>query len=112
MAPPGGRVLVQDYHLSLLASTLSDLRPDLATVHFTHTPFADPSVLRMLPTSVGDELMAAMARFGACGFHSERWAAAFRAGLASSGRSANWQPHGRQSLRGTIRRARAVSSIT
>ena len=85
VAPPGGRVLVQDYHLALLAPTLSDLRPDLVTVHFTHTPFADPSVLRMLPTSVGDELMAAMAGFGACGFHSERWAAAFRANLASSG---------------------------
>ena len=84
-APPGARVLVQDYHLALMAPELSDLRPDLSTVHFTHTPFADPSVLRMLPTAVGDELLAAMARFGACGFHSERWAAAFRAGLADVG---------------------------
>jgi trehalose 6-phosphate synthase len=84
-APQDARVLVQDYHLALMAPELSDLRPDLSTVHFTHTPFADPSVLRMLPTAVGDELLAAMARFGACGFHSERWAAAFRAGLADAG---------------------------
>ncbi len=85
VAPAGGRVLVQDYHLALIAPALSELRPDLATVHFTHTPFADPSVLRMLPTAVGDELLAAMARFGSCGFHSQRWAAAYRAGLASAG---------------------------
>jgi len=85
VAPRGARVLVQDYHLALVAPTLLDLRPDLRTVHFSHTPFADPSVLRMLPSSVGDELLAGMARFGACGFHSERWAAAFRAGLADAG---------------------------
>src|SRR5665213_261342 len=85
LAPVGGRVLVQDYHLALMAPVLAELRPDLATAHFTHTPFADPSVLRMLPTAVGDELLDAMSRFGSCGFHSERWAVAFRAGLASSG---------------------------
>ena len=85
LAPEGGRVLVQDYHLALLAPTLRARRPDLRTVHFTHTPFADPSVLRMLPTAVGDELLGSLARFGACGFHSERWAAAFRAGLDTAG---------------------------
>ena len=52
--PEGGRVLVQDYHLALMGPTLARLRPDLRTVHFSHTPFADPSVLRMLPTAVGD----------------------------------------------------------
>ena len=85
VAPAGGRILVQDYHLALLAPRLSELRPDLTAVHFSHTPFADPSVLRMLPTAVGDELLSAMASFRACGFHSERWASAFRAGLASAG---------------------------
>src|SRR5665213_774277 len=85
VAPAGGRVLVQDYHLALVAPVLSELRPDLATVHFSHTPFADPSVLRMLPTSVGDEILTAMSRFGSCGFHSPRWAAAYGAGLASAG---------------------------
>ena len=85
VAPAGGRVLVQDYHLALVAPVLSELRPDLTTVHFSHTPFADPSVLRMLPTAVGDELLSAMSRFGSCGFHSQRWASAYRAGLASAG---------------------------
>jgi trehalose 6-phosphate synthase len=79
VAPEAGRVLVQDYHLTLVGSELARQRPDLRTVHFTHTPFADPSVLRMLPTAVIDELLAGMAGFGACGFHTERWAAGYRA---------------------------------
>ncbi len=79
VAPEGGRVLVQDYHLTLMGSELSRLRPDLRTTHFTHTPFADPSVLRMLPTAVGAELLASLASYGACGFHTMRWASAYRA---------------------------------
>lgn len=79
VAPEGGRVLVQDYHLPLVAAPLRTLRPDLRTVHFSHTPFADPSVLRMLPTPVGVELLDGLHAAHACGFHSHRWAAAFRA---------------------------------
>jgi trehalose 6-phosphate synthase len=79
VAPEGGRVLVQDYHLALVGSQLAMQRPDLRTVHFTHTPFADPSMLRMLPTAVADELLAGMAGYTSCGFHTERWAAAYRA---------------------------------
>lgn len=79
VAPPEGRVLVQDYHLALMGPALTRLRPDLRSVHFSHTPFADPTVLRMLPTAVGTELLEAMGSFGACGFHTERWAAAYRA---------------------------------
>jgi trehalose 6-phosphate synthase len=85
IAPDSGRVLVQDYHLALMAPTLHRLRPDLRTCHFSHTPFADPSVLRMLPSAVGEELLTGLAHFGACGFHTERWAAAYRAGLVSAG---------------------------
>jgi trehalose 6-phosphate synthase len=82
VAPEGGRVLVQDYHLALMGSDLARLRPDLRTTHFTHTPFADPSVLRMLPTAVGVELLGSLAGFGACGFHTERWASAYLGGQA------------------------------
>ncbi|MBV8463770.1 MAG: trehalose-6-phosphate synthase [Acidimicrobiales bacterium] len=77
VAPEGGRVLVQDYHLALLGSELAGLRPDLRTVHFTHTPFADASVLRMLPTATTNELLEGMAGFDACGFHTARWAEAY-----------------------------------
>jgi trehalose 6-phosphate synthase len=79
VAPEGGRVLVQDYHLALVGTELARLRPDLRTAHFTHTPFADPSVLHMLPDVVSAELLSAMDGFDTCGFHTERWAAADRA---------------------------------
>lgn len=78
VAPEGGRVLVQDYHLTLVGAQLAAVRPDLRSVHFTHTPFADPSNLRMLPTWMADEMLEGMAGFRSCGFHTERWAAAYR----------------------------------
>ncbi|MHB1712503.1 MAG: alpha,alpha-trehalose-phosphate synthase (UDP-forming) [Acidimicrobiales bacterium] len=79
VAPEGGRVLVQDYHLALLGSELRRARPDLRTVHFSHTPFADPSVMRMLPSQVADDLLTGMAGYHARGFHSDRWSAGYRA---------------------------------
>ncbi len=77
-SPEGAVVLVQDYHLSLAGGMLARRRDDLRTVHFHHTPFADPNVLRVLPERAAGELLAGLAGFGACGFHTERWAAGFR----------------------------------
>jgi trehalose 6-phosphate synthase len=83
-APSGARVLVQDYHLSLVGETLARLRPDLRTSHFSHTPFADPGILRTLPSAVAGELLRSMAGFGACGFHTSRWEASFRAAFSET----------------------------
>ena len=66
-------------------AVLAKARPDLRTVHFSHTPFADPGVLRTLPGTAAGELLAGMAGFGACGFHTARWEAAFRAAYARPG---------------------------
>jgi trehalose 6-phosphate synthase len=76
-APQGAVVLVQDYHLSLAGGMLARRRDDLRTVHFHHTPFADPNVLRVLPEKAAGELLAGLAGFGACGFHTARWASGF-----------------------------------
>jgi trehalose 6-phosphate synthase len=78
-APEGATVLVQDYHLALVGAGLVRRRPDLRTVHFTHTPFCDPSGIRILPSAVAEELLAGMAAHLSCGFHSPRWAQAFEA---------------------------------
>ena len=78
-APEGAAVLVQDYHLALVALFLADRRPDLRLVHFSHTPFANPDSWRVLPLDLGRELLAGMAAHHACGFHSPRWADCFRA---------------------------------
>lgn len=78
-APDGATVVVHDYHLPLVGSQLAEKRPDLKTVHFHHTPFATPEELRVLPDDVAEELLTGLAGFGACGFHSLRWAQAFEA---------------------------------
>ncbi|HET7487653.1 MAG TPA: trehalose-6-phosphate synthase [Acidimicrobiales bacterium] len=78
-APDNGTVIVHDYHLPLLGPTLAAERPDLRTAYFHHTPFCEPSALRVLPDAVAAELLAGMAGYGACGFHSRRWAEAFEA---------------------------------
>jgi trehalose 6-phosphate synthase len=70
-------VLVQDYHLTLLAPTIRQDRPDLRTVHFSHTPFAGPDYLRVLPDRVAATMLEGLATHDACGFHTARWAADF-----------------------------------
>ncbi|HMD46761.1 MAG TPA: trehalose-6-phosphate synthase [Acidimicrobiales bacterium] len=77
VAPPGAVVLVQDYHLSLTGRMLAQRRRDLRTVHFHHTPFGDAHAMRVLPSAPAGELLAGLDGFGACGFHTARWAAAF-----------------------------------
>jgi trehalose 6-phosphate synthase len=72
-AGKGATVVVHDYHLFLVGGYLAALRPDLATVHFTHTPFPGPDELATLPSVVVTELLESLASFGACGFHTERW---------------------------------------
>jgi trehalose 6-phosphate synthase len=84
-APPDAAVLVQDYHLTLVASALATRRPDLACVHFSHTPFAEPADLRPVPAAVRAELLGGLAAHRACGFHSERWADAARRCAAEVG---------------------------
>ncbi len=78
-APDGAAVLIQDYHLALVPAMLRQARPDLRTVHFSHTPFANPDLWRVLPGDLGAELLAGMAASDACGFHSGRWSDAFAA---------------------------------
>ena len=78
IAPDGARVLIQDYHLCLLAPVLRRERPDLRLVHFTHTPVAGPDLFGVLPADVAAELLEAMATHHACGFHTPRWAQRWR----------------------------------
>ena len=84
-ASEGATVVVNDYHLALLGSYLARERPDLRTVHFTHTPFCSPSALALLPPGPREELLVSFASFGATGFHVDRWADAFRACAAATG---------------------------
>jgi trehalose 6-phosphate synthase len=78
-APEGATVLVQDYHLALVGTTLAQERRDLRAVHFTHIPFCEPGALRLLPYEVAEELLVGMSSHSSCGFHARRWAANFEA---------------------------------
>jgi trehalose 6-phosphate synthase len=84
-APERAVVLVQDYHLCLLAPELRRSRPDLDLVHFSHTPFAPPAWLAQLPASVAEELVAGLAAHRACGFHTSRWRDDFVASCRAHG---------------------------
>ncbi|MEM7143377.1 MAG: trehalose-6-phosphate synthase [Actinomycetota bacterium] len=78
-SPDAAVVLIQDYHLALLAPLVRTRRPDLRLVHFSHTPFAPPLQMRYLPHDLAAELLDGMAACDACGFHSQRWATDFTA---------------------------------
>jgi trehalose 6-phosphate synthase len=73
VASPGATVVVNDYHLSLVGTELARLRPDLNTVHFSHTPFATPEELSVLPSEVARALIHGLCSFGAVGFHTALW---------------------------------------
>jgi trehalose 6-phosphate synthase len=85
VAATGAVVLVNDYHLPLVGAMLASDRPDLRSVHFSHTPFPSAEELGILPHAAARELMSGMAGFGACGFHALRWEQAFRRCVSETG---------------------------
>jgi trehalose 6-phosphate synthase len=76
-------VLVQDYHLALLGPRLRTLRPDLRSVHFSHTPWCDPEGLRPLPDDAAAQFVGGIAGHHASTFHTRRWASAFETSCLS-----------------------------
>ncbi len=72
-ANPESVILVQDYHLHLVARYVKEVRPDLRMVHFIHTPMCSPEELEVLPKPIAQELMGSITRFDAVGLHSRRW---------------------------------------
>ncbi|WP_406183439.1 trehalose-6-phosphate synthase [Streptomyces sp. NBC_01006] len=79
-AGEGAAVLVQDYHLALVPGELRELRPDLKISHFTHTPWASPEFLEMLPDDIRSQLVWGMLGADIVGFHTWAWADSFLAG--------------------------------
>jgi trehalose 6-phosphate synthase len=77
-AGPDEVVLVHDYHFALVPGMVRAERPDLRLAHFTHTPFCGPNSIRVLPDHVAHAICASMAA-APTGFHTQRWADAFRA---------------------------------
>ncbi|MFJ7270726.1 trehalose-6-phosphate synthase [Streptomyces sp. NPDC099050] len=79
-AAEGATVLIQDYHLALAPGMLRELRPDLRIGHFTHTPWASPEFLGMLPEDIRSQLLWGMLGADRLGFHTREWADNFISG--------------------------------
>jgi len=71
------RAVVQDYHLTLVPRMLAELRPEVPIAHFSHTPWAPPDYYRLLPDSIGREVLAGILGADHAGFLCQRWADAF-----------------------------------
>ena len=76
-AAEGARVLVQDYHLTLVPAMLRALRPDLRIGHFSHTPWASARLLPACCPRPWPARCSGHARRRPVGFLTRRWAEAF-----------------------------------
>jgi trehalose 6-phosphate synthase len=65
--------LVQDYQLSMVPGFLREMQPDARIAHFTHTPFAGASYLRVLPAPFREDLIRGMLGADVLGFQAEQW---------------------------------------
>lgn len=84
VADEGATVVVNDYHLALCGRELAKRRPDLRTIHFSHTPFCGPEELAVLPLAIRREYLAGLCAFGTTAFHTRRWADAFERCLSDT----------------------------
>ncbi len=84
-APAGATVLVQDYHLTLVSTSVRAHRDDLKLVHFHHTPFAGPDGARVLPPDALHTMLEGLNDYDACGFHTATWASNYRSTQESLG---------------------------
>ena len=71
------RAMVQDYHLCLVPQLLAERAPATRIAHFSHTPWAPPDYYRLLPETVGRQVLAGMLGADHAGFLCQRWADAF-----------------------------------
>lgn len=79
-ATPSDAVLVQDYHLLLVASALrARSRARRPLLYFHHTPWCEPDAYGMLPDEIGRTLLEGLLAYDVVGFHARRWATAFGA---------------------------------
>ena len=75
--PQDAVFLIQDYQLALVPMYLREHRPDARIIHFSHTPFAGHTYLRLLPIGMREALLRGMAAADVIGFQSRTWAENF-----------------------------------
>ncbi|MDQ4148826.1 MAG: trehalose-6-phosphate synthase [Actinomycetota bacterium] len=70
-------VMLHDYHLMLTASYLRKLVPSAFSYHFTHSPWAQPDMMRVLPGRMAKETLEGMLANDLLGFQARRWSVNF-----------------------------------
>jgi trehalose 6-phosphate synthase len=70
-------VLVEDYHLMLVADELRQLGGRRPTAYFHHIPWCPPAYFGMLPAQIGREILGKILSYDTIGFHARKWADAF-----------------------------------
>jgi trehalose 6-phosphate synthase len=75
--PEDAVFLIQDYQLALVPMYLREHRPNARIIHFSHTPFAGQTYLRLLPIGMREALLRGMAGADVVGFQSRTWAENF-----------------------------------
>ncbi len=73
LSGPNDNILLQDYHMFLVAKILREARPDLELSLFLHTPFATKSEFEVLPTTVASQILESLGSLDHLGFHCDRW---------------------------------------
>src|SRR5439155_15586052 len=68
--PAPDAFLVQDYHLYPLPALLRAAYPDTPILHFTHIPFPDPPVLRLLPRAWRDKILTSLLQSSVVGLQT------------------------------------------
>src|SRR5262249_56052397 len=75
--PEDAVFLVQDYQISLVPMYLREHRPNARIIHFSHTPFAGQTYLRLLPIGMRETMLRGMAAADVVGFQSRTWSENF-----------------------------------
>lgn len=78
-------VLIQDYHLSTTPAHVRRLRPELPSMHFTHSSFCGPQGLDRLPRPIPEEVIGGMLGADLVGFHVAPWVEGFFACCEAAG---------------------------
>ena len=76
-APRPAAFLVQDYHLYPLPALLRQRLPDAPILHFTHIPFPEPLMLKLLPRTWRETILHGLLGADVVGLQTERDVRAF-----------------------------------
>ena len=77
-AGESSEIHLQDYHLMTAGPTIRSALPEVAMLHYVHTPWVGPEYLRMLPDPMVEGVLRGLLASDVVGFSAPDWSEAFR----------------------------------